>query len=86
MQASPTDYKRWKRKSHAQKILQKIGTCWSKKIQRVISPNPKHAENSGYNEKIKHKNNKKEEGENSQLKGSENIFNKIREENFPNLK
>ena len=27
-----------------------------------------------------------EEGEDSQLKGPENIFNKIIEENFPNLK
>ena len=27
-----------------------------------------------------------EEGEESQLKGTENIFNKIIEENFPNLK
>ena len=27
-----------------------------------------------------------EEGEESQLKGPENIFNKIIEENFPNLK
>ena len=27
-----------------------------------------------------------QEGKNSQLKGPENIFNKITEENFPNLK
>ena len=36
--------------------------------------------------KNKSKKSRKEEGEDSQSKGLENIFNKIIEENFPNLK
>jgi hypothetical protein len=44
-------------------------------------PKPKHPENPGHNEKTKPKDNR-----NSQLKGPINTFNKIIEENFPNLK
>jgi hypothetical protein len=40
----------------------------------------------GHNEKTKPKNNKIWESKDSQLKGPENIFNKITEENFPDLK
>jgi hypothetical protein len=51
------------------------------------APNPKHPGNPGHNEKTK----LKEiigiaESEDSQLKGPVNIFNKIIEENLPNLK
>ena len=42
--------------------------------------------NLGHNKKTKPKNIGMEEGEELQLKGPENIFNKIIEENFPNLK
>jgi hypothetical protein len=49
-------------------------------------PNPKHPGNPGQNEKTKPKDNGIEKSEDSQLKGPVNIFNKIIEENFPNLK
>ena len=49
------------------------------------TPNPKHPGNPGHNEKTKPKDNRYR-GEYSQLKGPVNIFNKIIEENFPNLK
>ena len=47
-------------------------------------PNPKHPGNPGHN-KTKSRIIGLEESEDSQLKGSVNIFNKIIEENFPNL-
>ena len=48
--------------------------------------NPKHPGNPGQKEKTKPKIIGIEESEDSQLKGPINIFNKIIEENFPNLK
>ena len=50
------------------------------------SPNPKYPGNLGHNEKTKPKDTSIEESEDSQLKGPVNLFNKIIEENFPNLK
>jgi hypothetical protein len=50
------------------------------------APYPKHPGSPGYNEKTKSKDNFTEESEDSQLKGPVNIFNRIIEENFPNLK
>jgi hypothetical protein len=50
------------------------------------APNPKHPGNPGHDEKTKPKVIGIEESEDSQLKGPVNIFNKITEENFPNLK
>jgi hypothetical protein len=49
------------------------------------APNPEHPESSGHKEKTKPKSirNRKED---SQYKMPGNIFNKIIEENFPNLK
>ena len=44
---------------------------------------PKYSANPGYNEKTKPKDNRYRKSEDSQLK---DIFNKIIEENFPNLK
>jgi hypothetical protein len=49
-------------------------------------PNPKHPGNSRHNEKTKPKDNSIEVIEDFQLKVPVNIFNKIIEENFPNLK
>jgi hypothetical protein len=46
------------------------------------APNPKHPGNPGHNEKMIGI----EESEDYQLKGPVNIFNKIIEENFPDLK
>jgi len=48
--------------------------------------NQKHPGNRRDNEKIKPKNKGIEENEDSQLKGSVNIFNQSIGENFPNLK
>jgi hypothetical protein len=53
-------------------------------MQKV--PNMKHPGNLGHNGKTKLKDNRCEESEDSQLKGPVNIFNKIIEEKFPNLK
>jgi hypothetical protein len=51
------------------------------------SPNPKRPGNPGHNEKTKPKDNTYiEESEDTQLEWPVNIFNKIIEENFPNLK
>ena len=50
------------------------------------APNPKHPGNPGHNEKQNLRIIGIEEREDSQLKGPVNIFNKIIEENFPNLK
>jgi len=47
---------------------------------------PKHTGNPELNEKIKPRIIGLEESEESQLKGPVNLFNKIVEENFPNLK
>ena len=51
-------------------------------------PNSKHPGNPGHNEKTKPTDKiiGVDENEDFQLKGPENIFNKIIEENFPNLK
>jgi hypothetical protein len=49
-------------------------------------PNSKHPGNPGQNEKTKPTDNRVDENEDFQLKGPANIFNKIIEENFPNLK
>ena len=48
-------------------------------------PNSKHPGNPGHNEKTKRIIGV-DENEDFQLKGPANIFNKIIEENFPNLK
>ena len=50
------------------------------------APNPKHPGNPGHNDKNKPRITGIEESEDSQVKGPVNIFHKIIEENFPNLK
>jgi hypothetical protein len=49
-------------------------------------PNSKHPGNPGHNEKTKPGIIGVDENEDFQIKGPANIFNKIIEENFPNLK
>ena len=56
MQASLTEYKRYKRESQAWKIPWKVLTHWSNKIQSEIASNLKCPGNSGHHEKIKTKN------------------------------
>jgi hypothetical protein len=53
-------------------------------MQKDLSP--KHPGNPGHNEKTKPKDYCIDEKEDFQLKGPVNIFNKIIEENFPNIK
>jgi hypothetical protein len=48
-------------------------------------PNSKHPGNPGHNVKTKPMDKGIDENEDFQLKGPANIFNKIIEENFPNL-
>jgi hypothetical protein len=55
-------------------------------MQKAKVPKTKHPGNPGHNEKTKPRIIGIEESEDSQLKGLVNIFNKIIEENFPNLK
>jgi hypothetical protein len=50
------------------------------------NPNSKHPGNPGHNEKTKPTDNKSNENEDFQLKERANSFNKIIEENIPNLK
>ena len=56
MQGSPTEYKKQKRESQAQKILQKTMTQQSKKMQN--DPNSKYPGNPVHNEKTKPKDNR----------------------------
>jgi hypothetical protein len=49
-------------------------------------PNPKHPGNPGHNEKIKPKDNRYRRERRFPPRGLVNIFNKIIEENFPNLR
>jgi hypothetical protein len=53
-------------------------------MQKVSKP--KHSGNPGHNEKTKPKDSSIEESKDSQSKGPVDIFTKIIEENFPNLK
>jgi hypothetical protein len=61
-------------------------TQLSKKIQNIKTPNPKHPGNSGHNVRRNLRITGIEENEDSQLKGPENVFNKIIDENFQTLK
>ena len=73
-----------KREYQMQRIPQRTWTQQSNKMQK--DPNSKHPGNPGHNKKTKHKDNRYKENEDFQLKEPVNIFNKIIEENFPNLK
>ena len=53
MQASATEYKRWKRESQVQKIPYRTSAQQSKKMQMQKDPNSKHLGNPGHNEKTK---------------------------------
>ena len=84
MRVSTTEYKKQKREPQAQKIPQKTLTQQSKKIQKA--PNSKHSRNPGQREINKPKNNRYRGEWRLPAQRPENIFNKIIEENFPNLK
>jgi hypothetical protein len=79
MHASATKCKIWKRESQVQKIPQRTLINNQRKWKMHKDPNQKH-------QKIKDTMRRPNENEDFQLKGPANIFNKIIEENFPNLK
>ena len=86
MQASPADYKRWKRKSRGWIQHWKHKQNSQRRCENQKAPNPKCPGDRGHNEKTKPKVIGIEEGKEYQLKGTVNIFNKIIEENFPTLR
>ena len=87
MQASSTEFKKQKRESQVQKIPPKTLTKQSNKIQNAKIT---LAQNIQEIQDTMRRTNLRiigiEENENSQLKEPVNIFNKIMEEKFPNLK
>jgi hypothetical protein len=85
MRASATEYNRWKRISGAEDSIENICTTFKEntKHKKILMQNIQEIQNTvrrpnlqiiGIDEK------------DFQLKGPANIFNKIIEENFPNLK
>jgi hypothetical protein len=57
-----------------------------KTYKKQKTPNSKHSRKSGHNENIKPKNNRYRRKQRLPTQRVSNIFNKIIEENFPNLK
>ena len=53
MQASATEYKRWKRESQVQKIPLRTSAQNQRKYKTQKDPNSKHPGNPGHNEKTK---------------------------------
>ena len=84
MQASPTEYKR--QRSGAEDSIENMNSTIKETAQCKKDPNSKHPGNLGQNEKTNLQKIEVDENEDFQLKGPLNIFNKIIEENFPNLK
>ena len=72
---------REERASGGEDTVEKIDKTVKENSKNKKTPNPKHPGNLGYNEKKI-----KMENKDSQLKEPENVFNKIIEENLPNLK
>jgi chromosome segregation ATPase len=72
--------------SGAEDIIENIDTTVKENAKMQKAPNPKHPGNPGHNEKSNRRIIDIEESEDSQLKGPVNIFNKIIEEIFPNIK
>jgi hypothetical protein len=72
--------------SGAEDTIRKHWHNSERKWKKQKAPNPNHPRNPGHNEKTKPKDNRYKREWWSQLKWPVNIFNKIIEENFPNLK
>ena len=86
MQGSPTEYKRWERISGIEDTRVGIDTSVKENTKCKKFLNTKHPGNLGLKVETKPKILGIEESEDSQFKRAENIFNKIIEDNFPNLK
>jgi hypothetical protein len=88
MQESPTEYKRKERISGAEDSIENIGTTVKEnakcKMQKMLIQNIQEIQDTMRRPNLRVKG--IEESDDSQLKGPVNIFNKIIEENFPNLK
>ena len=85
MQASATEYKRWKRISGAEDSIENMDTTIKENV-KCKDPTSKSPGNLGHNEKTNLWIIGVDENEDFQLKGPANIFNKSIEENFPYLK
>ena len=86
MKASATEYKRWKRESQVQKIAQRTPAQQSKngKCKKILTQNIQEIQDTMRRPNLWIIG--VDENEDFQHKGPANIFNKIIEENFPNLK
>ena len=87
MRASATEYKRWKRESQVQNIPQRTSAQQSKKMQnakKILGQNIQEIQDIMRRPTLMIIG--VDDNEDFQLKGPENIFNKIIEKNFPNLK
>ena len=86
MRASATEHKRWKRESQVQKIPENIGTTIkdNTKRKKILTQNIQEIQDTMRKPNLRVIG--IDENEDLQLKEPVNIFNKIIEENFPNLK
>jgi hypothetical protein len=86
MRASSTEYKRWKRESQVQKIPENTCTTIKEnaKCKKILTQNIQEMQDTMRRPNLRIIG--VEENEDFQLKAPANIFNKIIEENFPNLK
>jgi hypothetical protein len=86
MRASATEYKRWKRISGAEDSIHNIGTTIKEntKCKEILTQNIQEIQDTMRRPNLRIIG--VDENEDFQLKGPPNIFNKIIEENFPNLK
>jgi hypothetical protein len=86
MRASATEYKRWKRISGAEDSIGNMDTKIKEiaKCKKILTQNIQEIEDSMKRTILQIIG--VDENEDLQLKGPANIFNKIIEENFPNLK
>jgi hypothetical protein len=83
MSASATEYKRWKRISGAEDSIENMGKT-IKENAKILTQNIQESQDTMRSPNLWIIG--IDENEYFQLKGPTNIFNKIIEENFPNLK
>jgi hypothetical protein len=86
MRASATEYKRWKRESGAEDSIENMGTTIKEntKCKKILTQNIQEIQVTMRRPNLQIIG--VDENEDFQLKGPTNIFNKIIEENSPNLK
>ena len=86
MQASATEYKRWKRELRCRRSIENTNTTIKEnvKCKKILIQNIQDSQDTMRRPKLRIID--IDENEDFQIKGPVNIFNKIIEENFPNLK